>query len=95
MSQVGISLAIAGAVCAVVFAVAFVAAPRSCEGGLSLYVWSGGAALVALAALPFLMSLGASPLYRLAWSAGFVVSGACVWVAGLFAANVRIICRLF
>jgi len=30
-----------------------------------------------------------------AWAFAFVVLGAGVWFAGLFAANVRIMCRLF
>ena len=95
MSRVGNALAIAGGLCAGVFALAFVAAPRSCEWGLSLYVWSGGIALLLLAVIPFLGAMGGSLRKRFAWSAAFVLSGAGVWLAGLFAANVRILCRLF
>ena len=44
--NLGPRLAAAIGVC--VFALAFVVAPRSCEGGLELYVWVGVAALAAL-----------------------------------------------
>ncbi len=74
---------------------AFLAAPRSCEGGLEVYFWAGVVALVALAALPFAARAGASAPGRVAWSAAFVAFGVGVWLAGLFAANVRIMCRLF
>lgn len=86
---------IAAAIGAVVMALAFVAAPRSCEGGLTFYFVSGVAAVMALFALPFLSfrekALGA----RFAWSFAFSAFGIAVWIAGLFLANVRIMCRLF
>ena len=95
MSRITAPLSIAAAVEAVVFALAFLAAPRSCEGGLTLYFWAGVASLILLIALPFLTSIGNSLLIRLAWGLGLSVFGAAVWFAGLFLANVRIMCRLF
>ena len=84
-----------GAILAGVFASAFVLAPRACEGGLELYFWSGVAGLVALVILPFLVRLGGSVLGSVGWAFGFFLLGASVWVGGLAAANVRIVCRLF
>lgn len=76
-------------------ALAFVAAPRSCGGGLELYFGAGVIALVVLAILPFVTRLGESLPRRAAWSAAFALFGTAAWLAGLFAANVRIMCRLF
>jgi hypothetical protein len=85
----------AAVISVVLFALAFVAAPKSCEGGLEFYFWSGVVALVALFALPFVTRPGDSVVIRFAWAFGFLLSGIAVWFAGLFAANVRILCRLF
>lgn len=87
---------LAAGVCAALFAFAFVAAPRSCEWGLSAYFWTGVVAVVLLPTAPFLKrfkpaSARTPALYGLLY-AGLVV---CTWIAGLFAANVRIMCRLF
>lgn len=95
MSRTAVPLAIAAAVGAVVMAIAFFAAPISCEGGLTFYFWSGVISLILLVALPFLTSADKSTSVRLAWSFGFVVFGTAVWFGGLFLANVRIMCRLF
>lgn len=89
----GISVAIA--VVAGVFASAFLFAPRACEGGLDLYFWSGAAALVMLAMLPFVLRLGGSVLRSMGWAFGLLLLGAAAWVGGLLAANFRILCRLF
>jgi hypothetical protein len=85
----------AGGVNAALFLSAFVVAPKACEGGLEVYFWAGVAGLVALLALPFVVRTGSSLLASLAWSLAFGLFGAAVWVGGLSAANVRIICRLF
>ncbi len=77
------------------FVLAFIVAPRSCEGGLTFYFWSGVVSLIALAALPLSMALGRSIGIRLAWALGFFAFGFAAWFAGLFAANVQIMCRLF
>jgi hypothetical protein len=75
-------------------ALAYMVAPRACQGGLEIYVWCGGAALLFLLGLPFAARLGHSMLVRVASAVGFVVFGAGAWLAGLFAANVRFICGL-
>jgi len=80
---------------AAVFALAFVVAPRACEGGLEVYGWAGVVGVVVLAAVPAVVRAGRSLLGRVGWTAGFILFGGAVWVAGLFTANVRIICRLF
>jgi len=87
--------AIAAGIGAAVIAIAFVAAPRSCEGGLEFYFGSGVVSLIVLMALPFLATLGNSMTVRFLWGLGFAAFGASAWFAGLFLANVRIMCRLF
>jgi hypothetical protein len=84
----------AAAVAIAVVALAFLVAPRSCNGGLELYFWCGVAALLLLLGLPFAVHVGRSILVRAAFALGFVVLGAGAWLAGLFAANVRFICGL-
>jgi hypothetical protein len=76
------------------FGFAFIAAPHSCEWGLGAYVWAGAGVVVAMLAVPFLVQPAPLVWHRFLWSAGFGCAGALVWLAGLFAANVRIICRL-
>jgi hypothetical protein len=88
-------VSVACAILAGVFASAFVFAPRACEGGLDLYFWSGVGALVMLVILPFLVHLGGSILGSIGWAFGFFLLGIGVWVGGLVAANVQILCRLF
>jgi hypothetical protein len=94
MRRNAVPLSIAAAISAVVVAIAFGSAPRSCDGGLTFYFWSGVVALMLLASLPVLGAIGNSVPSRIAWGAGFVVLGAAAWLAGLFAANVRIVCGL-
>ena len=74
---------------------AFVAAPHSCEWGLAAYFWSGVGTIVTLLAVPMILRTDAPFAKRVAVSLGFAAIGLVVWVAGLFAANVRIMCRLF
>lgn len=95
MTRSSIGFVAAAGIALAVFALAFVIAPRACEGGLEVYFWSGVGALVVLVALPFASRIGGSGLVRAAWALGFLVLGTGVWFAGLFAANVRIMCRLF
>jgi hypothetical protein len=84
----------AAAIASVLVALAYLVAPHSCEGGLELYIWCGGAALLMLLGLPFAAHVGRSTLVRVGYALGFFVFGAGVWLAGLFAANVRFICGL-
>ncbi|TAK79808.1 MAG: hypothetical protein EPO20_30720 [Betaproteobacteria bacterium] len=88
-------LVIVGGVCAALFAFAFVAAPHSCEWGLTAYFWSGVASLLILFATPFALRTDRTTLVRVGFGFGFAVLGAAIWFAGLVAANVRIMCRLF
>jgi hypothetical protein len=75
--------------------VAFWIAPRACEGGFEIYLLCGVAALIVVAALPFILLSGSSLAVRAASALGFVVLGTVAWVVALFAANVNILCRLF
>jgi hypothetical protein len=94
MRRSAIGVIVATAIAALLFASAFVVAPRSCEGGLSFYFWLGVLALLAFLVLPFVTHVRSSLVFRSACAAGLVLAGVAVWFAGLFAANVRIICRL-
>jgi hypothetical protein len=85
---------IAAAIASALVALAYLVAPRSCEGGLELYIWCGGVALLLLFGLPFATHMGRPIFVRVALALGFVVSGAGAWLAGLFAANIRFICGL-
>lgn len=87
--------AFVAASCLALFALAFIAAPRSCEWGLSAYFWSGVAVVFALLAAPFVLQTERPVLTRVSLAIGFGALAFVVWVAGLYAANVRIICRLF
>lgn len=95
LSSHATGLAGAAGVGVATFAMAFGAAPHACEGGLTFYFWFGVAAMLALAALPWVVQREQSVPIRLAWSAGFASFAAAMWIAGLFVANLRIICRLF
>ena len=88
-------LGVAAAIGAIVFGLAYALAPRACEGGFDLYVWSGIAALVALFALPFVARVGHSVAGSIGWAFGLTTFGLAVWIAGLVTANVFVLCRLF
>ena len=89
------TLATCGVVMAALFVFAFVAAPQSCEWGLTAYFWSGVGTVVTLLAVPLILRTDSPVPRRVAVSLGFAAISLGVWVAGLFAANVRIMCRLF
>ena len=89
------SLPLAAGLCGALFAFAFVAAPKSCEWGLSAYFWVGSATLAALFAVPWVMRPGVRHRHPALQGAGYAALGLLVWIAGLFAADVRILCRLF
>lgn len=94
MLRVGWSLAFGVALGVALFAFAFVAAPHSCEWGLTAYFNSGVVVVIALMVVPFVFSRRLRSLQRSLLSLGFGVAGVAVWLGGLFAANLRIICRL-
>ncbi|PKQ27600.1 MAG: hypothetical protein CVT63_07120 [Candidatus Anoxymicrobium japonicum] len=78
-----------------IFLSAFLIAPRSCEGGLELYLLGSAVLVLVLSSLPFML-LRHKPLSSRLTTAsllGFIT--VLVWLAGFFIANFRIICRLF
>lgn len=85
----------AGGVCLALFLFAFIAAPHSCEWGATAYFLAGVATLVGLFFAPVAIETGSSLFKRALLGLGLVVVVLFVWFAGLFAANVRILCRLF
>ena len=95
MTRPTLVISIGGAICAALFVFAFIAAPQSCEWGLTAYFWSGVASLIVLLAVPMVVRTDRSIPGRVALGLGLAALGVAVWVAGLFAANVRIMCRLF
>jgi hypothetical protein len=83
------------AICAATFAFAFIAAPKSCEWGLEAYALVGVVGVLLLIVLPFALRAGESGAARIGLGVALAAAGAVVWIVGLFAANVRIMCRLF
>ena len=86
---------VGAALCAAMVACALAAAPRSCEGGLEAYLLAGLIGVPAMFAAPMFLRSDRSMLRRLAWGALFAAIGIAVWIAGLFGANVRFLCRSF
>jgi hypothetical protein len=89
------SLIVGGILCAALFAFAFVAAPKSCEWGLTAYFWSGVTCVLALFALPLVLRAAPSTRDSIGLAFAFAAAGCGAWIAGLFVANVQIMCRLF
>jgi hypothetical protein len=89
------NIRIAAAFCIALFAFAFVAAPSSCEWGLNAYFLSGVACVLLLFALPLMLGRGGSAGSRIGLAFAFAGAACVTWIAGLFIANVRIMCRLF
>lgn len=95
MSRLALAWVAAGVVAIALVAVAFWISPRACEGGLETYVQCGVAAFVAMLALPFVPGTADAMLARVGLAFAFASIGTCAWIAGLFLANVQILCRLF
>lgn len=95
MNRKAVGVSVAAAIGAVIFALAFILAPRACDGGFDLYVWSGIAMIVVLLALPFVAHMGQSVLGSVGWAFGLTVFGLGVWLAGLLSSDVFVLCRLF
>ena len=89
------SIGIAAIVALCQAGVAFWIAPRSCDGGLEFYAAVGVGALVVMASLPFVLGSGETTAGRFGLSFLFVLMSVVAWVGGLFAADVRLLCRLF
>ena len=78
-----------------VFMIAFIAAPHSCEWGLEIFVLTGLVSFLGLFALPFVSFVDKSRAKQIAWGIGLAVCGVVGWFGALLLANVRILCRLF
>lgn len=86
----------AAAICSGLFAFAFVAAPYSCAWGLNAYFIAGILAMIVLFFVPVrMLRRDAALAKRILLGLGLAAVGLAVWIAGLFAANVQILCRLF
>jgi hypothetical protein len=82
-------------ICLALFAFAFIAAPHSCEWGATAYFLGGVTALAVLLFAPLFVDTDSPPSKRVLLGLGLDVIALLVWFAGLFVANVRILCRLF
>jgi hypothetical protein len=77
------------------FAFAYAAAPKSCQWGQNAYFFAGICALLVLMAAPLLAPLGLAFWKRALLSLCFGGLTAGIWLGGLFAANFKLLCRLF
>lgn len=77
------------------FASPFLMASATCDRRLNLYALAGLATLVAVVALPFLLSQDRPLGARAGVALGFAAVTLVVWYVGGAAADVRILCRLF
>jgi hypothetical protein len=82
-------------ICAGLFAFAFVAAPYSCEWGLNAYFVLGLVAMIALFFVPVGLWHEAAVAKRILLGLGLAAFGLATWLAGIFAANMQLLCRLF
>lgn len=87
------ALALGG--CLALLVLAFVAAPYSCSWGLSAYSGAGLLLLLTFLALPLVRSSDSPLPNRLLRGLGLALVGLACWIAGLFAANFQLLCRLF
>ncbi len=74
---------------------AFMAAPHSCAWGLATYFWAGVALILGQAVAAFALLRDRTTARRVALAGLAALVGAGVWLAGLFAANFQLLCRLF
>jgi hypothetical protein len=81
--------------CAALIALAFVAGPRSCDGGLTVYFFSGLGCFAAAIVAPFVLHRNL-PASRRALTAA-VLAGLVIvtWIAGFAMGGFRLLCRLF
>lgn len=91
----GSPIVLVSALCLALLGAAFLVAPHSCEWGLTAYFWLGVAVTITLLVIPFAMKGNLHFFKRVLASLGLVALAAAVWVAGLYAADIQVICRLF
>lgn len=80
---------------AALLVLAFVAAPHSCAWGLATYFWTGVVLILGQAIAAFVLLRDLTTARRVALAGLAALAGAGVWLAGLFAANFQLLCRLF
>ena len=80
---------------AALLVLAFVAAPHSCAWGLATYFWAGVALILGQAVATFALQRDRTMARRVVLAGLAALVGAGVWLAGLFAANFQLLCRLF
>jgi len=80
---------------AALLVLAFVAAPHSCAWGLATYFWAGVVLILGQAIAAFVLLRDRTTARRVALAGLAALVGGAVWLAGLFAANFQLLCRLF
>lgn len=80
---------------AALLVLAFVAAPHSCAWGLATYFWAGVVLILGQAVATFVLLRDRTTARRVVLAGLAALVGAGVWLAGLFAANFQLLCRLF
>ncbi len=81
----------ASGIWAALLAFGFVAAPQSCEWGLSAYAWAGIGIFVLLAVTPLWATSPRSGRHTL----GLAATTFAVWCAGIVVADFQLLCRLW
>ena len=85
----------AAGICSGLFAFAFVAAPYSCDWGLNAYFVLGLVAMMALFFVPLGLWREAAVAERMLLGLGLAAIAFAAWLAGIFAADMQLLCRLF
>lgn len=80
---------------AALLVLAFVAAPHSCAWDLATYFWTGVVLIIGQAVATFVLLRDRTTARRMLMAGLAALAEAGVWLAGLFAANFRLLCRLF
>jgi hypothetical protein len=83
----------AGILYIALFGFSFFAAPH--DWALEAYFWAGVLVLLILMSIPWFLLTPTIIWQRVLFSLGFALLSTFVWLGGLFAANIRIITRLF
>lgn len=83
------------ALCVALFGAAWVVAPVSCDGGLTIYSIIGVIVVCVQMWLPLGMRAGGTPNARFGLAALLATLGVITWFVAAELANVRFMCRLF